>query len=107
MVSITVYYFRCNVCGRYIYALTSNQARQYATVHLKTQHNISVGDVEVKERIVSLEPNIELGKVSGGDDLYIRLIGEKRDYWIYLTPEGRLGGSTVIRMAVNVMTVLT
>jgi len=92
VVSITVYYFRCNVCGRYIHALTKAQATQYATVHLKTQHNINA-DVEVKERIVSLEaPNVELGKVVGGEDIYIRLVGEKRDYWIYLTPEGRLWG---------------
>jgi len=37
-------------------------------------------------------PSVVLGKVSGGKDLYIRLIGKKKDYYIYITPEGRIWG---------------
>jgi len=59
MVTVTIYYFRCPHCGRYIYALTPNQAKQYATVHLKTQHNKTQHnvneEVEIKEKTVELE----------------------------------------------------
>jgi len=54
MVSITIYYFRCPYCGRYVYALTKAQAMQYATIHLKTQHDVDE-EVKIIEKAVELE----------------------------------------------------
>jgi len=44
---------------------------------------------------------IEISKVSGGEDIYIKVPFSDHNYYIYITPEGRLWGQFCKKEIVN------
>jgi len=44
---------------------------------------------------------IEVGKVSGSEDVYIRVPFSDHDYYIYIEPSGRIWGQVCKKVVVN------